>query len=508
MSFPTGAKDDVRKGETNGSSNFFRVRAKATPTPGKSSAESPPTTRRSSFSGMFRAACRESNQQTSTSVKFFSRNKRSKTRTLSLSCAAPSAPPPGPGRAAAFRLETYAAEPRRLRSFSAPPDARHLTPLAPPFRLGGQEGNDDGGGPQRRRRVDDGACADSERDVYTRFMKSHKCYDIVPTSSKLVVFDTTLQVTVPGSPDAVDLSRLSRVIAKAAFCRGLPDRPVAISPTSETAHATDGHFCRRNVDHHRLHQHLDQILQVPHGSDLRAGGTQDRDVERSLPAGDLQASRPHLAGRQHLRRGAVAHPEQDPPSSRHRPLHWQRALHPDAQTHPEVLAALSVRDAQTRLHEEDAGGSGRGHVRRHRLHPPGHAPHRRTVRLQASPRLRPARRQSPWPSGGHLLQVRRHREYSRRTSFGRGRSPFAVCSSELGGGENLRRPGRDGHAGAPAPLPALRGSHEVQQDGDARDHRGPHRQGRGSQVGGGGPPVSYRGHRVLVGHPSSARLES
>ncbi|ELK27542.1 5'-AMP-activated protein kinase subunit gamma-2 [Myotis davidii] len=27
-----------------------------------------------------------------------------------------------------------------------------------------------------------------------RFMRSHKCYDIVPTSSKLVVFDTTLQV--------------------------------------------------------------------------------------------------------------------------------------------------------------------------------------------------------------------------------------------------------------------------------------------------------------------------
>ncbi|MEQ2159752.1 5'-AMP-activated protein kinase subunit gamma-2 [Goodea atripinnis] len=27
-----------------------------------------------------------------------------------------------------------------------------------------------------------------------RFMKCHKCYDIIPTSSKLVVFDTTLQV--------------------------------------------------------------------------------------------------------------------------------------------------------------------------------------------------------------------------------------------------------------------------------------------------------------------------
>lgn len=32
-----------------------------------------------------------------------------------------------------------------------------------------------------------------------RFMKSHKCYDIVPTSSKLVVFDTALQVPAASS---------------------------------------------------------------------------------------------------------------------------------------------------------------------------------------------------------------------------------------------------------------------------------------------------------------------
>ncbi|XP_075447352.1 5'-AMP-activated protein kinase subunit gamma-1 isoform X1 [Ascaphus truei] len=30
--------------------------------------------------------------------------------------------------------------------------------------------------------------------VYTQFMKSHKCYDLIPISSKLVVFDTSLQV--------------------------------------------------------------------------------------------------------------------------------------------------------------------------------------------------------------------------------------------------------------------------------------------------------------------------
>uniref|UniRef100_A0A4W4DZW4 5'-AMP-activated protein kinase subunit gamma-1 n=1 Tax=Electrophorus electricus TaxID=8005 RepID=A0A4W4DZW4_ELEEL len=35
---------------------------------------------------------------------------------------------------------------------------------------------------------------DPERNVYTCFMKSHRCYDLVPTSSKLVVFDTSLQV--------------------------------------------------------------------------------------------------------------------------------------------------------------------------------------------------------------------------------------------------------------------------------------------------------------------------
>ncbi|XP_043939718.1 5'-AMP-activated protein kinase subunit gamma-1 isoform X2 [Protopterus annectens] len=35
---------------------------------------------------------------------------------------------------------------------------------------------------------------DSSNDVYSRFMKSHTCYDLIPTSSKLVVFDTSLQV--------------------------------------------------------------------------------------------------------------------------------------------------------------------------------------------------------------------------------------------------------------------------------------------------------------------------
>ncbi|KAM7317596.1 hypothetical protein ACRRTK_023898 [Alexandromys fortis] len=35
---------------------------------------------------------------------------------------------------------------------------------------------------------------ESNNGVYTSFMKSHRCYDLIPTSSKLVVFDTSLQV--------------------------------------------------------------------------------------------------------------------------------------------------------------------------------------------------------------------------------------------------------------------------------------------------------------------------
>ena len=34
----------------------------------------------------------------------------------------------------------------------------------------------------------------SDDEIYTHFMKNHTCYDIMPKSSKLVVFDTQLAV--------------------------------------------------------------------------------------------------------------------------------------------------------------------------------------------------------------------------------------------------------------------------------------------------------------------------
>ncbi|XP_075301894.1 5'-AMP-activated protein kinase subunit gamma-1 isoform X2 [Opisthocomus hoazin] len=39
-----------------------------------------------------------------------------------------------------------------------------------------------------------GLAGEPHHGAYTAFMKSHRCYDLIPTSSKLVVFDTSLQV--------------------------------------------------------------------------------------------------------------------------------------------------------------------------------------------------------------------------------------------------------------------------------------------------------------------------
>ncbi|XP_063730091.1 5'-AMP-activated protein kinase subunit gamma-2-like [Eleginops maclovinus] len=229
-----GAEKDDRKGELLLSSfptkSFFHRAAFNRPsvphwTPGHPKTnqsvpppqESPPkTARRLSFSGIFRSTSRDSNQQplsSSSSMKLFSRNKRDKARSRAYSLSSRPPPPSLPRQQEVFRLETYLTEPRRpetrrLRSYSSPPDpghpssfSRQLTPLNPPPSTPYPMTTPPLVPPPVRRMVEVGMAeqpdpedAASERDIYMRFMKCHKCYDIIPTSSKLVVFDTTLQV--------------------------------------------------------------------------------------------------------------------------------------------------------------------------------------------------------------------------------------------------------------------------------------------------------------------------
>uniref|UniRef100_A0A2K5R7G9 Protein kinase AMP-activated non-catalytic subunit gamma 2 n=1 Tax=Cebus imitator TaxID=2715852 RepID=A0A2K5R7G9_CEBIM len=115
-----------------------------------------------------------------------------------------------------FPLESYKHEPERLENriyaSSSPPDtgqrfcpSSFQSPTRPPLAspthyasskaaaLAAAPGPAEAGMLEKLE-FEDEAVEDSESGVYMRFMRSHKCYDIVPTSSKLVVFDTTLQV--------------------------------------------------------------------------------------------------------------------------------------------------------------------------------------------------------------------------------------------------------------------------------------------------------------------------
>ncbi|XP_066483018.1 5'-AMP-activated protein kinase subunit gamma-2 isoform X2 [Tiliqua scincoides] len=180
--------------------------------------ESPPRSpRRMSFSGIFRSSSKDSsspNSNPSTSpggIKFFSRSR--KTSGLSSSPSTPTQVTKQP----TFPLESYKHEPERLETrihaSSSPPDtgqrfclppgqsvakplssaltfcatskAAAAPPQSPPAASEGM---------LEKLELEDEAVGESESDIYMRFMRSHKCYDIVPTSSKLVVFDTTLQV--------------------------------------------------------------------------------------------------------------------------------------------------------------------------------------------------------------------------------------------------------------------------------------------------------------------------
>ncbi|XP_031692120.1 5'-AMP-activated protein kinase subunit gamma-2 isoform X2 [Oncorhynchus kisutch] len=167
--------------------------------------DSPPKSpRRLSFSGIFRSSSRDSNSTSPISIKLFSR-----ARKASGISSPPSTPPTQAAKQPpAFPLEAYRSEPERLearmRSYSSPPDTGQrfslrcskppMTPSAPIANSRSRPVHGLAEGMLEKLDLEDEAFEESESDIYMRFMKSHKCYDIVPTSSKLVVFDTTLQV--------------------------------------------------------------------------------------------------------------------------------------------------------------------------------------------------------------------------------------------------------------------------------------------------------------------------
>ncbi|XP_063777919.1 5'-AMP-activated protein kinase subunit gamma-2 isoform X2 [Pseudophryne corroboree] len=214
------SKSFFPKGLQNRPSSPLSAPAKARYSPGSPKTlfpfpylESPPRSpRRMSFSGIFRSSSKDSTSSTSNpstspgGIKFFTRSR--KASGLSSSPSTPTQVTKQPN----FPLESYKHEPERLearlRSFSSPPDTgqRFSLPHLPvtmtksalvSSTLSTTSKSAPGttiGGMLEKLELEDEAVEESESDIYMRFMKSHKCYDIVPTSSKIVVFDTTLQV--------------------------------------------------------------------------------------------------------------------------------------------------------------------------------------------------------------------------------------------------------------------------------------------------------------------------
>ncbi|KAK7162761.1 hypothetical protein R3I93_006947 [Phoxinus phoxinus] len=214
-------KDEMQKGDRSGSASP-RLRSPASqpctpvsapvfprtspgspktifPRPLSSHLDSPPKSpRRLSISGIFRS----SSSSAPASIKLFSRSRKSSG--LSTPPTTPTQSPVPP----VFPMETPSpterVEERRTRSLSSPPDTGQRFSLStsttkPPialhtFNSTSRQSGVLAEGMLEKLELDDEAAEEPDSDIYMRFMKSHKCYDLVPTSSKLVVFDTTLEV--------------------------------------------------------------------------------------------------------------------------------------------------------------------------------------------------------------------------------------------------------------------------------------------------------------------------
>ncbi|XP_026062722.1 5'-AMP-activated protein kinase subunit gamma-1 isoform X1 [Carassius auratus] len=167
------------------------------PHPLSSHQDSPPKSpRRLSFSGIFRSS------PSSAPARIFSKSRKG---------SGLSTPPTTPTQSPAppvFSMESPSpverVEERRSRSLSSPPDTGQCFSLStsttkPPitsytFYSTSRQSCVLAEGMLEKLELDNEAAEEPGNDIYMRFMKSHKCYDLIPTSSKLVVFDTSLQV--------------------------------------------------------------------------------------------------------------------------------------------------------------------------------------------------------------------------------------------------------------------------------------------------------------------------
>ncbi|XP_031418726.1 5'-AMP-activated protein kinase subunit gamma-1-like isoform X3 [Clupea harengus] len=151
----------------------------------------PKSPRRLSFSGIFRSS--SSSSSAPASLRLFSRSR--KASGMSSPPSTPTQTPSPP----VFSVEAQNPTPERGEPHSRSPSEGTLLYSLPsasarPPRSTSRQVSGLFEGMLDKLEIQGAASDVPENDMYIHFMKSHKCYDIIPTSSKLVVFDTSLQV--------------------------------------------------------------------------------------------------------------------------------------------------------------------------------------------------------------------------------------------------------------------------------------------------------------------------
>lgn len=113
-----------------------------------------------------------------------------------------------------------------------------------------------------------------ESQIYVKFFHYHKCYDLIPTSAKLVVFDTQLLVKKAFFALVYNGVRAAPLWNSKEQVQNERIRVIGVNKNVLSAEI------RRHVDRHRFHSHPLQVLQRRFDGNRRARGAQARNVAR------------------------------------------------------------------------------------------------------------------------------------------------------------------------------------------------------------------------------------
>ncbi|XP_074710078.1 5'-AMP-activated protein kinase subunit gamma-1 isoform X2 [Strix uralensis] len=245
------------------------------------------------------------------------------------------------------------------------------------------------------------------RGAYTAFMKSHRCYDLIPTSSKLVVFDTSLQVK------KAFFALVTNGVRAAPLWDSKKQSFVGMLTITDFINILHRYYKSPMVQIYELEEHKIEtwrevylqdsfkplVCISPNASLFDAVCSLIRNKIHRLPVIDPDSGNTLyiLTHKRILKFLKLFDP--------HEPGAAARQAEPASALSPSPSPADSG-GPKTRVHGQDAGGAADRHLQPHRRGADQHPHLRGAGHLRAAPRLRSAGRRRVGAGGGYLLQIR------------------------------------------------------------------------------------------------------